>query len=77
MPCYYCYQSLCICCLEVLFGVGQVGLRMCWEGKLPNYGIGPSTVERKRRKESRIENVVPGPRPGLGSFVVELWRLHW
>ena len=39
MPCYYCYQSLCICCLEVLFGVGQVGLRMCWEGKLPNYGI--------------------------------------
>ena len=74
MPLYCCYQSLCMRCLEELLKFGWVVLCLCWEDQL--VGLVPSLARRKRRK-SRIRNVVPGPRPRLGSFVVKHWRLLW
>ena len=34
-------------------------------------------LSARRRKSARIANVVPGPRPGLGSGVVKHCRLLW
>jgi hypothetical protein len=73
MPLFLCCQSLCIYCLEVLLKLGWNDTCLSWEDRL----IGLLLLVARRKRKSRIKNVVPGPRSGLGSFVVEHCRLLW
>lgn len=78
MPLFFCFQSSCLYCiyyLEVMFSLGCIVLCLLWGGCSTGVGQSPSATRRKR--ESRVVNVVPGPRPGFRSFDVEHWRLHW